>query len=60
MLILSRKLGESITVGDKAEVKIMIVGVTGNQVRLGIEAEKSIPIHREEVFHKIKTEKGEI
>ena len=60
MLILSRKLGESITVGDKAEVKIMIVGTNGNQVKLGIEAEKSIPVHREEIFQKIQAEKGGI
>jgi len=58
MLILSRRLGESITIGDKAEVKIMIVGTNGNQVRLGIEAEKSIPVHREEIFQKIQAEKG--
>jgi len=58
MLILSRKPGESITIGDQAEVKIMIVGTNGNQVRLGIEAEKSIPVHREEIFQKIQAEKG--
>jgi carbon storage regulator len=60
MLILSRKPGESITIGDKAEVKIMIVGTTGNQVRVGIEAEKSIPVHREEIFQKIQAEEQSI
>jgi carbon storage regulator len=58
MLILSRKLGEAIVVGEMAEVKIMIVGVNGNQVRLGIEADKNIPVHRLEIFEKIQ--QGEI
>jgi len=60
MLILSRKLGEVLTIGEMAEVKIMIVGVNGSQVKLGIDAEKNIPVHREEIFQKIQLEKGVI
>ena len=51
MLILSRKLGESIVIGE--DVTITVLGVTGGQVRIGIDAPKSIDVHREEVFNRI-------
>ena len=54
MLILTRKLGESITIGD--DIKITILGVRGRQVRLGIIAPQKVTIHREEIYFKIQTE----
>lgn len=54
MLILTRKLGESITIGD--EIKVTIVDCQGKQVKLGIIAPKDIKVHREEVFEKIQEE----
>jgi len=58
MLVLSRCKNESIMVGDKVE--IMIVGIRGDQIRLGITAPKSIPVHRKEVYeaiHRQRTDK---
>jgi carbon storage regulator len=54
MLILTRKLGESITIGD--EVKVTVLGVFGRQVRLGVEAPPTVIVHREEVYLKIQDE----
>ena len=54
MLILTRKLGESVTIGD--DIKITILGVRGRQVRLGIIAPQKIAIHREEIYFKIQEE----
>ena len=52
MLVLTRRLGESITIGE--DVKIIIVEIDGNQVKLGIEAPREIEIYREELYEKIK------
>jgi carbon storage regulator len=52
MLVLTRRLGESITIGE--EVKVVIVDIDGNQVKLGIEAPRHIEIYREELYEKIK------
>jgi carbon storage regulator len=52
MLVLSRKLGESIVIGN--EVSIVVVDIRGDKVRLGCEAPKSIPIHRREVYDAIQ------
>ena len=54
MLILTRKSGESITIGD--DVKVTVVEVKGNQVRIGIDAPRSYTIHREEVYISIQEE----
>lgn len=55
MLILTRKPGESIIIGD--HVTITILGVRGNQVRLGVEAPLEISVHREEIYNRIQKEK---
>jgi len=54
VLILTRKLGESITIGD--DIKVTVLGVYGRQVRLGVEAPLKVVVHREEVYLKIKEE----
>ena len=54
MLILSRKLGESIVIGD--DINITVLGVTGNQVRIGVDAPKSVAVHREEIYQRIAHE----
>lgn len=52
MLILTRKIGETVAIGD--EVKVQVVDVKGRQVRLGITAPASLAVHREEVFQRIQ------
>jgi len=54
MLILTRRIGESLNIGD--EVSVTVLEVKGNQVRLGVAAPKSVAVHREEVFHRIAEE----
>lgn len=54
MLILTRKVGESINFGD--EIKLTILGINGSQVRVGINAPKEIPVHREEISQRILAE----
>lgn len=54
MLILTRKLGESITIGD--DIKITVLGIQGQQVRLGIVAPQKVAVHREEIYLKIQQE----
>lgn len=55
MLILTRKLGEAITIGDN--IRVSVLGVRGRQVRLGIEAPQAIVVHREEIAQKIAQSK---
>ena len=54
MLMLTRRVGESVMIGD--EVVVTVLGVKGNQVRVGINAPKSIAVHREEIYERIKRE----
>ena len=55
MLILTRRVGETLMVGD--EVTVTVLGVKGNQVRIGVNAPKNVSVHREEIFDRIKTER---
>ena len=57
MLILTRRIGETLMVGD--EVTLTVLGVKGNQVRCGINAPKRVPVHREEIYERIKREERE-
>lgn len=54
MLVLARKVGQSVVIGDSIE--ILVIEVRGDQVRLGIEAPKSIPVHRKELLEQIRAE----
>lgn len=56
MLILTRRKGESILIGD--DVTLTVLNVKGNQVRIGVEAPKEITVHREEIYERIKKEKA--
>jgi carbon storage regulator len=56
MLILTRKLGQALIIGD--ETNITVLGINGNQVRFGINAPVSISVHREEIYLKIQEEKS--
>lgn len=60
MLILTRKVGETLMIGD--EIEVTILSLKGNQVRIGVNAPKDVPVHREEIYDRIKRERqgGEV
>ncbi|HEX4881171.1 MAG TPA: carbon storage regulator CsrA [Porticoccaceae bacterium] len=55
MLILTRRVGETLVIGD--DVTVTVLGVKGNQVRLGVNAPRDLPVHREEIYERIQQEK---
>ena len=56
MLILTRRAGETVMIGE--DIAITVLGVKGNQVRIGINAPKDVAVHREEIFDRIQNEKA--
>ena len=54
MLILTRRINETLNIGD--DVQVRVLGIKGNQVRIGINAPRDVPVHREEIYQRIKRE----
>lgn len=57
MLILTRRVGETLMIGD--EVTVTVLGVKGNQVRIGVNAPRDVTVHREEIYERIKREQSQ-
>jgi carbon storage regulator len=58
MLILTRRIGESVRIGDEITVKVIGINIKGNQVQIGITAPKAIPVHREEIARRIERDRA--
>jgi carbon storage regulator len=58
MLVLTRRVGEALMVGN--DVTVTILGINGNQVRLGVSAPKDLAVHREEIYERIRREQGPV
>jgi carbon storage regulator len=54
MLILTRRVGETLNIGN--DVTVTVLGIKGNQIRLGVSAPKDVPVHREEIYRRIQAE----
>lgn len=59
MLILTRRVGETLIIGEN-KTRVTVLGVRGHQVRIGVDAPRDVPVHREEVYHRIQNERKDI
>lgn len=57
MLILTRRIGETVIIGD--EISVTVLSINGNQVRVGVNAPRDVPVHREEIYERIKRNEAE-
>ncbi len=60
MLVLTRRIGETLVIGEDGTVTATILGIKGNQVKIGVNAPKDVPVHREEIFRRILSEQGQV
>jgi carbon storage regulator len=58
VLILTRRIGETLVIGN--DVKVTVLAVKGNQVRIGVDAPKEVPVHREEIYQRIQQEQSQV